>query len=284
MNEGYKLKPLHVVIADAVAIALGLFLLYELYGFVGEAIISFIVCPIMTIVASVGIYFWANGVGSNGINGPRWSTMNEDQTLYAASVVGIHLAIGMTIISCAIPLVLMGSYGIAAFIVMIILGMGVVMAGVIRVFTGSKVGDRRFVGKSPAMVWGTFLIMLFAIFAVPLLVYDSGFIAHGIEVDVKDNSVEVKAPMVDFDIRYTDISEIKIVDDFDRGSRISGLGGIGMDCGTYKNSSLGKYKLASYTSCDSCIVIETNGGDYYAFNQKSTEDTKAIYDKILAKL
>ena len=283
MDEGYRLRWQHVVLADAVAIAICMILIYQYIGFGGTGIMPTIVCPLMCVISSVGVVMWANGTGSSYTNGPRWDTMNEDQKTYASSILGLHLAIGMAMVACAVPLIMAGVWGIVGFILLLFAGIACVIVGVVRVISGSRIGDRKLVPKSPTLVWGVFIMLLFAIVAVPILITESASGTTDIDVTVGENSVSVDAPMAKFSIKYSDIQDISVDDDFSRGSRTSGYHDTRVSCGTYRNS-LGMYKLASYDACTPCIVIKTASGYYYAFNQPTETETYALYESIKAKI
>ena len=75
MDEGYRLRWQLVVLADAIAIAICLLLIYEYVGFEGAGILPTVVCPIMSVIASIGVVMWANGSGAKFTNGPKWETM-----------------------------------------------------------------------------------------------------------------------------------------------------------------------------------------------------------------
>ena len=283
MDEGYRLRWQHVILADVVAIAICMALIYEYIGFGGTGIMPTIVCPLMCVISSIGVVMWANGSGSSYTNGPKWDTMNEEQKTYASSILGLHLAIGMAIIACAVPLIMAGVWGIVGFILLQLAGFACVFVGVFRVISGSRIGDRKLVPKGPTLVWGVFIMLLFTIVAVPILITESASGTTDINVTVGENAVSVDAPMAKFSIKYSDIGDIYVDDDFSRGSRTSGYHDTRVSCGTYRNS-LGTYKLASYDACAPCIVIKTVSGYYYAFNQPTGSETQALYESIQAKI
>ena len=126
-------------------------------------------------------------------------------------------------------------------------------------------------------------LVLFAVAAIPVLALDSAGPSGGV-VDVGDTSMHVTAPMVDRTIAYEDIYSVYLDDNFSIGSRVSGYGGINMECGKYRNSEFGTYTLASYSSCDLFVVIKLKAGSPMVFNQKNAEDTTALYNDLISKL
>ena len=285
MDEGYRLRWQLVVLADAIAIAICLLLIYEYVGFEGAGILPTVVCPIMSVIASIGVVMWANGSGAKFTNGPKWETMNEGQTAYAGSVMGLHLAIGITLMACGVPLIMAGTLGIVFFIILLLSGIGVLFWGMFRVFTGPRIGNKRFVAKNPTVVWGFFILLLFAIVAVPVLVAESSG-SNGADVNLYDDRFTVDAPMAHFSIDYDDVTpeNVNIDYHFDRGTRTSGFSDLMISSGTYKNDALGTYKLASYDSCGACIVIKTDSGNYYAFNQQTESETESLYNELCLRI
>lgn len=285
MDEGYRLRWQHVILADAIAIAVCLILIWQYVGFGGTGIMAAIVSPVMAVICSVGVLMWANGIGSNFTNGPKWDTMNEEQKGYASSAMGFHLALGMTVVACGVPMIMISfPLGLIAFMLMMFCGVGIVMWGVFRVFNGTRVAGRKFVPKSATTVWGFYILLLFAIVSVPILVSEASPGAGGITVELTEDSVSVDAPMADFSIDYSDIDTVELVDDFERGSRKSGYSDTRISSGTYNNQSLGTYKLAAYDACGSCIVIRTVSGSAFAFNQSDVSDTEKLYGDILSRI
>ena len=283
MDEGYRFTWQHVVIADAVAVTTCLILVYYFVGFEGTGILPAIISPVLSVVMSIGIVMWANGAGSNHISGLNWESMNDDQKSYACSVMGLCMAIGVTLIGCAVPMVMMEPMGVMWFALLISSGVIVMFAGMIWVLNGTRIGDRKYRPKSATAVWGLFIMLLFAIISVPIMITEAEG-ASNVTVDLGDDKIAVRAPLTEFSIAYSDISSVELDDDFDIGTKTSGFSDMRISAGTYRNSTLGTYRLAAYDACAYMIVIHTNGGSHYAFNQSSAYDTMSLYDDIMAKL
>lgn len=284
MNDGYRIRWPHVVVFDVLAIALCLIMIWQFESFSGTGIMVAIVSPVMIVISSIGIVMWCSGTGSKFTNGPRWDTMNEDQTRFAASTVGIHLAVSMALMACAMPMITYENMGIMWFILLLMAGIFVLVAGIVRVADGNHVGNKKLLPKSVTTVWGTYLMLTFAIIAVPILIIDASSGTDGITVELDDEGISVDAPMTDFSIKYADISSVTLDDDFERGTRTSGYHDLKISSGNYKNTSLGSYRLAAYDGCDSCIIVTTSGGKAYAFNASTESSTQELYTDILSRL
>ncbi len=283
MNEGYRLRWYQLILADAVAIAVFFVLMWQYYGFGGRYLIITISAPVMAVVTSVGVAMWADGRSYRYINGPRWDTMDEGQRMYAASSMGIAVALSMLLVDFAIAAFLI-SYGVIWFLLLLFTGMGVLFIGLFRVYDGRKVGDRTFRPKTASAVWGTLMMVLFASVAVPVLMAEVYQGTDYVEVSLGEESLKVTAPLTDFTIDYSEISSVELVDDFDRGSRTSGYHDMTVSSGNYRNGSLGSYRLAAFDACDSCIVVKTVSDKYYAFNRATESETAELMAEILSRI
>ena len=281
--ETYRLNWKHVVIADAAAIATCLILVHQFIGLESIGILPAIVSPVLSVIASAGIVMWANSTGWKYTNGPKWDTMNDEQKAYACSVMGLYMTISVAVIGCAVPMVMLRPMGILWFILLLVSGIAILLIGVIKVYTGQRIGNRTVKPKSATAVWGLFILLLLTIVSVPVLITEAAGVSS-IDVDVGEEHVSVSGPMIDFSIKYSDMSSIELVEDFSRGSRTSGFSDMRISTGTFHNSSLGTYRLASYDACDSMIVVKTNGGSYYAFNQSTAAETQALFDTLNGRI
>ena len=99
-----------------------------------------------------------------------------------------------------------------------------------------------------------------------------------------DNSLTVSATYWgEKELKYTDIDSIEYREDFKVGSRTYGFGGTKLLAGTFQNEEFGSYTLYGNTSCDSYIVIETDG-KIIAFNEVDESATKALYEKLITRI
>lgn len=283
MEDGPILPARLLLLADAFAIALGLFLVYDSVGVSGFGIMGFIVIPIFALLCSLGLWMWANGAGANLVSSPGWNRLDDQQKVRAVSVMGLHIAIGMAMVGCAMPFIMVPQWGLFMFLTLLLGGMAVTFSGLIRMFSWNRNSEWTFTRKAPLTVWMTVFLVLFAVVAVPVVVLDS-YAVSGVDVEIGDSDMTIKAPMVDRTIAYTDISSVYLDDSFSIGHRVSGYGGLNMECGKYRNSEFGTYTLASYSSCDLFVVIKLKSGSPVVFNQENADDTTAVYNDLVSKL
>ena len=283
MDERPVLPVRLLLLADAAAIAIAVVLIAVSVGFGGLSILPLITIPTFVLICSLGLWMWANGAGADLVSSPGWNSLSDDMKTYGVSVVGLHIAIGMAFVDCAIPFVIIPGWGIGVFIALLLIGMAVTFAGVIRVLSISRSQPRTFVRKTPLTVWMTVFLVLFTVVAVPILALEESGPA-GVKVELGDTAVTIKAPMVDRTIAYDDIDTVELDPDFSIGSRISGYGGLEMNSGKFRNSEYGQYTLASYSSCDTFVKITKKSGEHIVFNQKNAEETEALYSDLVSRL
>lgn len=274
--EGNAVLPIRLLIlADITAIAIGVALLYRFLDFGGSSLIGYVCIAIFVPVASMGLWMWANGSGAKLVSMPGWNDLDDELQAYGSSVMGLHIAVSMALMSAALPTIMVPRYGLVLFFVLLFLGIGMLIAGAIRVLVLSPSG-RRFVPKQHLTVWMMTFLCLFAIVAAPVLILENVG-EQTVDVTLGDTSVRIRAPMVDSTIDYSEIENVYLDEDFTRGDRTSGFHGFDISSGKYNNSDLGRYTLASFDSCRACVVIVTDSGDEYAFNQKTYADTESLY-------
>lgn len=129
----------------------------------------------------------------------------------------------------------------------------------------------------------TLAIVSIAAVVILVAVMASGMLGASVDMEINDDRLEVKAPMLSMSIAFEDIDNISYLTDFDIGRRSFGYAGGDIYSGTFKNSQLGSYDLACYRSVDVFIMVE-HGGKYLVFNQASVEDTLAAYNELLTRL
>lgn len=125
-------------------------------------------------------------------------------------------------------------------------------------------------------------VSVLTVIAIPLAGCISGDSGE-VRISFGAESVAVDAPMFDYDFAYSDIEGIVYFEDFEKGRRVVGYADGRIASGTFKNSDLGRYELASYVKVDPCIVISYMG-EQYAFNQSDEASTRAVYDTLLSHI
>ena len=83
----------------------------------------------------------------------------------------------------------------------------------------------------------------------------------------------------DLTVAYETIDAIEYRDQDDPGTRISGLGGAKLLAGSFRNDEFGSYTCYSYTGCDACIVITSNGKTL-VLNAPDAESTSDLYETL----
>ena len=284
MEEKPVLPVKYLLLADAAFIALAVVLIDYVTGFEGIAILPLITIPVFILISSFGLWMWANGAGASMVSSPGWNTLNDDQKTYGVSVFGLHLAIGMALVSSAIPFILIPGWGLIVFLVLLLSGMAECFAGAVRVMMMGRNSTKKFVRKSPLMVWGTVFLILFAAVAIPMLALEESGPNSGVQVKLGETEMTIDAPLMERTVKYADIEKVELDPDFKIGERISGYGGLSINSGKFRNSEYGQYSLASYSSCDTFVKITLKSGGHVVFNQKNVSETEALYSDLLSRL
>ena len=134
-------------------------------------------------------------------------------------------------------------------------------------------------GQSPAVVRGTLLFVAIVFVFVGFLLFTGN-----VEVTFTDTAMEVKISYwPDGEISYDSIEEVSFREDFSVGRRTNGLGSFRLEGGNFKNDELGSYTLYSYVDCKAYILLETEEGTV-VINQRTREETQALYDEILTRI
>ncbi len=84
-------------------------------------------------------------------------------------------------------------------------------------------------------------------------------------------------------IRYEDIDTVEYRESFDIGHREMGFGSPKLSTGTFKNDEFGRYTLYAYTRGKGCVILK-QGDNVLVIVGKAMEETKAIYDGLMAKI
>lgn len=108
--------------------------------------------------------------------------------------------------------------------------------------------------------------------------------AGEIEVDCDESAFTVEATFCgDLTVKYDDIESVEYRDNDDPGQRVAGFGSARLLVGHFKNEEFGSYTRYSYTGCDACIVLITDGR-IIVISGKNAADTKNIYEEILENM
>ncbi len=122
-----------------------------------------------------------------------------------------------------------------------------------------------------------------SVIAIVALVLGVTLMAGHTDASLDDDSLTVKAFMVNKDIAYSDITLVELRDDVDYGSRVAGYGGAEYRSGKFMNDEFGKYTLAIKRSTSESIVVHHTGG-VLVFNLESNGATETFHADLLSRL
>lgn len=124
-------------------------------------------------------------------------------------------------------------------------------------------------------------ILGIVIFCITLLFVGVMMFAGDIKVEFHDNDMECSGFLTgSSSIAYDDVESVSLEKDLDIGKRTAGVGSLSINAGNFKNEKFGPYKLYSYTSCDTYVVIDTEKKTIVV-NDKDEASTTALYQTLL---
>lgn len=100
-----------------------------------------------------------------------------------------------------------------------------------------------------------------------------------------DNGVEtlsVQGTFMNDRVPLSDITEVKLLDEWRAGSRVNGVNTIKTEAGHFKNVEAGDYRLAIWKTTSLFIKVTHTGG-VLVFNLKDEAATRAFYEELSAK-
>jgi len=104
-----------------------------------------------------------------------------------------------------------------------------------------------------------------------------------VSVELQDRDVTVKSFMFSEKISLDDVASLELRENFDKGRRIFGVGGMKISSGNFSNQEFGAYRLCVYSDVAACIVARS-GDRTVVFNQKTAEETRALYSSLKERL
>ena len=113
-------------------------------------------------------------------------------------------------------------------------------------------------------------------------------LSGGMEIVYGDGSFTVEASgWEDLTVNYGDIQSIEYqeqdVSDSVSGSRVNGMGNVRVSMGEFENEIYGRYTRYTYSSCDSCVVLDVNGKTV-VLSGPDDVSTREIYSTLLQKV
>jgi hypothetical protein len=100
---------------------------------------------------------------------------------------------------------------------------------------------------------------------------------------ITDSALQIEATYhSDSLVTYDQIDAIELREDFNIGYRAMGYNSAKLSLGAYRNDEFGTFTLYAYTSCDSMIIIYSDG-KVLAFNCATQQETEELYKLLLIK-
>ena len=138
----------------------------------------------------------------------------------------------------------------------------------------------RDIVKNPKAVKLTSIILI-AVLAIglPILMFTGK-----VETSLGDASISVGATFWgDLELSYDEIDSVEYRENGVGGSRVAGYASAKLLLGTFRNDELGVYTRYTYAKSLPCIVLKAKGKTF-VIGEKTAEETKVIYDRILAEI
>ena len=104
-----------------------------------------------------------------------------------------------------------------------------------------------------------------------------------VHIQINEQKMEIQGSywMVK-EILLEDINHVEYRETMNVGRRTNGVGSFRLREGNFQNTEFGNYILYSYTGCKTFVVMETDKG-IVVVNQKTEDETKALYEKLVGR-
>lgn len=241
------------------------------------ALVDMLVIACMVPCAVSGMWMAIIDRPEKWING--FDSLPLERRRAAARFFGVSMAVGSIVMSGSIAVMMNGT---------LVAGISIFAASMIFFFypmryllsQKSRVPEISIPRKYqiPSLI----AVSVLTVIAIPLAGCVSGDSGE-VRISFGAESVTVDAPMFDYEFIYSEIEEAIYFEDFEKGRRVVGYADGRIASGTFKNSDMARYELASYVKVDPCIVISYMG-EQYAFNQSDEASTRAVYDTLLSHI
>lgn len=131
-------------------------------------------------------------------------------------------------------------------------------------------------------------ILLFSSLLIVLLLVGGVFYISSIDIDYKlaKDELEIKAPMYNRSLNYTEIEEVKLSDERISAYRTNGYGGIKKSYGHFDVKGYGNTMYYCYNDIPERIFIKVKGKceNWYILNEKTKDQTRRIYESLSNKV
>ena len=258
---------------------------------------SLAIMQILSVMIYIPLAFWISmaltGDGKHLTEG-EWDRFSEEkrETFKKLAVpMGRLLTVVLVIGVAALEILLFfhPAYSWAIVLVTVLLAAAVSMVGIKRMVDRARGNEgSRFslLSKKDKMALTqislTSVLLLSAM--LPITLFISGGIGGSFSVTMDEETISIDAPLCDWDIAYSDIATCDLKDGTFDVSREFGLSNYKIIAGQLYNDEIGNCNGAIYKDTNACVLIETQKGAYYVFNDASFEGTAALYAEILTHL
>ena len=104
-------------------------------------------------------------------------------------------------------------------------------------------------------------------------------------VELGEDSLKLSATYwQETEIYYDEITEIEYRETFTSGRKTGGFDSAKLHLGTFSNDEFKLYGIYKYTNSESAIVLKNDNGGVIVISADTTENTKTLYEEILAKI
>ena len=104
-----------------------------------------------------------------------------------------------------------------------------------------------------------------------------------VHIQINEQKMEIQGSYwMAKEILLEDINHVEYRETMTVGRRTNGVGSFRLREGNFKNIEFGNYILYSYTGCKTFVVMETDKG-IVVVNQKTEDETKALYEKLVGR-
>ena len=103
-------------------------------------------------------------------------------------------------------------------------------------------------------------------------------------VTFEEKKIVVEASFSEtLNIPYEKIDRVEFREEFSAGSRYIGYGSPRLSTGIFQNEEFGRYTLYAYTGGEGCVILR-QGDEVLVLIGKTLEETREIYDSLMAKV
>ncbi|NLI74311.1 MAG: DUF3784 domain-containing protein [Euryarchaeota archaeon] len=260
----------------------------DIIDIVVQGILLFSILPIIALSA----YMWITGKGASliaGYNTSPKAVRDQYDSEKLAKFIGKLLFFSMIPMIVAIETIFFLE-GMWIFWILLAVSMAILIIGMIYMNTGGRFlkegaidpklliteDDKKDNRRILYAVLGISIIITAIVVIIIFFIAPSG----NLTAELQDDSLQVKASMVNELIAYDDITNVEYRDKFDTGRRIAGFGGTNINSGKFKNAEFGTYTLASHNKVSAHIIVY-HSNNILAFNLDTVEDTLSFYDQLI---